>query len=165
MSNDRAGHIPLASCATPLLRVDGPAWAMLELSSISRGFVVADAMVKQATVQLERAEAVTPGKFLILVTGGEEEVDQALTRGRELAEHTIIDELRLTSAHPQLAPALRGALECWNVPGLAVVETFSVAAAISAADRALKAAHVWLLRLRLARGLGGKAFFFCSAES
>jgi microcompartment protein CcmL/EutN len=45
-----------------------------------------------------------------------------------------------------------------------VVETFAVASAILAADAACKRAEVRLIELRLARGLGGKAFFTLTGE-
>ena len=48
------------------LPLPGPALALLELDSIARGYVVADAVVKRAPVTLSLAEAVTPGKYLLL---------------------------------------------------------------------------------------------------
>ena len=42
---------------------------VIETSSIARGFVVLDALVKRAPVVVKTARAVSPGKFL-LVFGG-----------------------------------------------------------------------------------------------
>ncbi|PID39268.1 MAG: propanediol utilization protein [Proteobacteria bacterium] len=139
-----------------------PALALLELGSIARGMVVGDATVKRAAIALWRAEAVTPGKFLVLFGGGEEEVRQSFDEGKALAGPALIDELYLPQADAQLYTALEGKLEPREVEALAIVETFSVASALLSADRALKMAEVQLIRMRLARGLGGKAFYVLS---
>jgi microcompartment protein CcmL/EutN len=148
-----------------------PALALLELGSIARGMVVADATVKRAAITLWRGEAVTPGKFLVLFGGGEEEVRQSFDEGKALAGPALIDELYLPQADAQLYPALEAAvpsndsgLAPREVSALAIVETFSVASALLSADRALKMAEVELVRMRLARGLGGKAFYVLSGE-
>ncbi|HEX3047822.1 MAG TPA: BMC domain-containing protein, partial [Bacillota bacterium] len=47
---------------------------------------------------------------------------------------------------------------------LGIIETFSVAAAICAADTAVKSAHIQLIEIRTARGMGGKAVVFFSGE-
>jgi microcompartment protein CcmL/EutN len=47
---------------------------------------------------------------------------------------------------------------------LGVIETFSAAACIVAADAAAKAAEVDVLDVRLAMGLGGKAFCLLSGD-
>ena len=141
-----------------------PALALLELASVARGMVVADATVKRAAIQLLRAQAVTPGKFLVLFAGYEEEVLQSWEAGRDLAGPALLDQLYLPFADAQLHPALAGELSPVAVDALAIVETFSVAAALLSADRALKTAEVDLVRMRLASGLGGKAFYVLSGD-
>lgn len=141
-----------------------PALALLELGSIARGMVVADATAKRAAIHLLLAQAVTPGKFLVLFSGGEEEVALSFETGRELSGPALLDELYLPKADAQLHPALRGELPPGPVDALGVVETYSVAATLLAADRAVKTAEVRLARMRLARGLGGKAFFVLSGD-
>jgi microcompartment protein CcmL/EutN len=154
-------RVPASSSGVVALRepLPGPALALLEVGSVARGMVVADVAVKKAKVQLVVAEAVTPGKFLVVLAGGEEEVAQSLAAGLEAAAGTLIDRVHLPQADAQILPAMRGQPRPGSVEALAIVETFSVAAAVLAADRAVKAAEVRLLRLRLARGLGGKAHF------
>jgi microcompartment protein CcmL/EutN len=143
----------------------GPALGLLELASIARGMVAADAMAKRAAVTLVRAAPTTPGKYVVIVAGGEEEVAQALAAGLESAREGVLDRLYLPKADPQLALALAGALEADPGDGaLGILETFSVASALLAADSAVKAAEVVLRQLRLARGLGGRAFFVLSGE-
>lgn len=128
--------------------------------------VVADAMAKKAVVSLVEAHPLTPGKFVVVVAGGEEEVHQSMTVGRELAAGALVDRLYLPKADPQLAPAMSGAVQVdtTSVRALGIIETFSVAAALLSADRAVKAAEVLIVQLRLARGLGGKAFYVLTGE-
>ena len=45
-----------------------------------------------------------------------------------------------------------------------IMETFSLAAAIIAADTAVKAADVTLIEIRLGRGLGGKSFIILTGD-
>ena len=137
----------------------GPAMGLVEVASVARGMVVADVMVKKALVTLVQAHPVTPGKFVVVVAGGEEEVREAMGAGQEAAADTLVDRLYLPKADPQLAPAMTGEVQAQEVDSLGILETFSVAATVLAGDRAVKAAEVRLMQMRLARGLGGKAFF------
>jgi microcompartment protein CcmL/EutN len=136
----------------------GPALGLVEVASVARGMVVADAMVKRALVTLVQAHPVTPGKFVVVVGGGEEEVEQSMEVGLEVAADTVVDRLYLPKADPQLAPAMSGEVQisAAEVGSLGIVETFSVAASVLAADRSVKAAEVRLVQMRLARGLGGR---------
>jgi microcompartment protein CcmL/EutN len=154
----------------PLLRregegttVAGPALGLIETSSIARGLVVADAMVKRAPVELVLARPVSPGKHLALVTGAVADVDEAMRAGVESAAHTLVDRLELAQVADELLAALRR--QATPPQGsVGIVETFSVASSLLAADAACKAARVTLAELRLADGLGGKAYFVLSGE-
>jgi microcompartment protein CcmL/EutN len=140
----------------------GPALALIEIASIARGHRVADAMVKRAPVELLRCDPVSPGKLLVLVAGEVASVDEAFRAGLDVAGDATLDRLYLPQAHEQLPGAIRGearAGEAAGVAALGVVETKTVAAAILAADAALKAAVVRLIEMQLARGIGGKAYF------
>jgi microcompartment protein CcmL/EutN len=140
----------------------GPALALIEVASIARGHRVADAMVKRAPVELLRCDAVSPGKFLVLVAGDVASVDEAFVAGLAIAGDATLDKLYLPQAHDQLAGALRGearAGEAAGIDALGIVETTTVAATILAADAAAKAAAVRIIEMQLARGLGGKAYF------
>lgn len=143
---------------------NGPALGLVELSSVARGMVVADAMVKKAAVNLLRSAPVSPGKFVVIVTGGEDEVAEAMQVGTELASATLIDRLYLPHIDEQIAPVMRGTVQQADVSAVGIVETYSVASAILAADKSVKRAEVQLIQMRLARGLGGKAFFTMTGE-
>ena len=126
----------------------GPAIALLEIDSIARGWLVADAVVKKAPVRLLMTEPVTPGKFLVLIDGEVADVEASFLEG-----------LFLPQAAADLSPAIRGVPPAGFMESLGVVETGTVSAALLAADAAVKAAQVRLLRLHLARGIGGKGYF------
>jgi microcompartment protein CcmL/EutN len=135
------------------------ALALVELASIARGHVVADAMLKRAPVTLMRAEFVSPGKFLVLVAGDVASVDEAFRVGLEVAGDRVVDRLFLPHAHASLWPALAHQMRRPPADSLGIVETTTVAATLLGADAAAKAAAVELFEMQLARGIGGKAFF------
>jgi len=135
------------------------ALALIELSSIARGHVVADAMLKRAPVTLVRADFVSPGKFLVLVGGDVASVDESFRVGIEVGGDRIVDRLFLPHAHPSLWPALAKTGKRPAIDSLGLVETTTVAATLLGADAAAKAAAVELFEVQLARGIGGKAFF------
>ncbi len=143
--------------------VAGPALGLVETSSIARGLVVADAMVKKAPVELVRARTVSPGKHLVIVSGAVADVEEAMRAGIETAAATLVDRLELPQPAPELVAALRREGVA-PADAVGIVETFSVASALLGADAACKAARVTLAELRLADGLGGKAYFVLSGE-
>jgi microcompartment protein CcmL/EutN len=139
---------------------------LLELCSVARGVEVADAVLKEARVEMLFATPVQPGKYVMLFTGSVQDVKNSAARGIALAGTDIVDELVIPQVHEQIAPMLRrkggkinGALDA-----IGVVETTTVAASILSADAALKTATVDLIDLRIANGLGGKSFFVITGE-
>ena len=84
-----------------------PALALLEIATLARGVVVADAVAKRAQVQLLLCEPVSPGKYLVLFAGGVAEVDESLGAGAQAAGEALVDRLFLPQAHEQLLPAIR----------------------------------------------------------
>ena len=135
-----------------------PALGIVETSSIARGLVVADAMVKRAPVRLLETRTVSPGKYLVIVVGQVADVEEAMQAGVAAAAHTLVDRLFLPQAHAELPGALGGTAEPGPIDSLGVIETFTVASTVLAADAAAKAAAVRLVEMRLGNGLGGKAF-------
>ncbi|MDQ7822128.1 MAG: BMC domain-containing protein [Candidatus Eremiobacteraeota bacterium] len=136
-----------------------PAIGFVELNSIARGIEVCDAMVKVAEVDLIEAHPICAGKYMVLVTGNVDAVRTSVRRGEEVGDLHIVDTFVIPNVHPQVAPALRASTAVDRLDALGVVETFSAASAINAADAAVKAAEVQLLEIRLANGMGGKSFF------
>lgn len=137
----------------------GPALGLVELASIARGIATCDAMVKRAAVKVLAARPASPGKYLVLVAGGEAEVEEAMQAGLARAAGALLDSLYLAQADAQIPRALDAVAGDAPVDSLAVVELATVCAALLAADAAVKAAQVRLRTLRLADGLGGKGYF------
>ncbi len=146
-------------------RPDRPAIALLELDSIARALRTGDAMVKRALVEVAIAEPVSPGKYLILVTGTEAEVEESWQAGRADAGDHLVDSLYLPGVHKDAIAAVHGTTHSPESDlSLGVLETKTVSAAIVACDAALKTAPVTVLAMRLGKGIGGKGVFTLCGE-
>lgn len=137
---------------------------LVETSSIALGFQAADAMLKTAAVELLEATPASPGKYLALVVGDVAAVAAAVESGAAAAGPALLESLVIANLHAAVYPAIRGEAGAQAIDALGVVETFTVAAAIRAADAAVKAASVKLLEVRLARGLGGKGYLTVTGD-
>lgn len=139
---------------------------LLELCSVARGVEVADAVLKEAKVELLFATPVQPGKYVLLFTGAVQDVTASARRGAELAGSDLVDQLVIPQIHEQVVPILRrkGGKINGSLDAIGVVETNTVASTIQSADIALKTASVDLIDLRIANGLGGKSFFTVTGE-
>lgn len=143
----------------------GPALGVLELSTIGRGVVVADAALKRAPAVLLASRAVSGGKHLVMLEGGVAEVEEAMKAAVEAGGDRLLDRVELAAADPQVWPMLGAPVTPpdWSgVPGaeaVLVVETSTVCAAIAAADAACKVADVTVQDVRFAVDLAGKAYF------
>lgn len=135
-----------------------PALGLLELSSIARGLVVADAAVKKAPVRLLRCHPVSPGKHLTLLAGGVDEVFESMRAGEEAAGKLLLGKLFLPQVHPAVFAASQGEFSPDPTQSIGTLEYTTVAATLLGADAALKAADVVILEMRLAQGLGGKGY-------
>ncbi|MBN1945639.1 MAG: BMC domain-containing protein [Bradymonadales bacterium] len=138
---------------------NAPAIGMVETNSIAAGIAIADAMLKRAPVELLECRPVCPGKFIILVGGLTDPVNEAMSAAIARGTETVVDSLLLPNVHPSIFPAIVGAVEAREVEALGIVETISVASTIVAADASAKGADVLLTEMRLANGLGGKSFY------
>lgn len=138
--------------------------ALLEFESVARGIVAGDAMIKRAPLEFLRCGTVQPGHYLVLVGGGEAEVEEALAAGREQAGDALLDVVHLPNIHPDVLDGLKGRRHPTPGEALGILETATVPAAISAADAALKGVPVTLLEIRLADGLGGKGVVLLTGE-
>jgi len=138
--------------------------AMIELNSIAKGVETADEMLKTADVDLIMAQPICAGKYMVLVSGDVESVERASEAGKETAGEFMVDDFVIPNVHASVFPALTATTRIQVIDSLAVVETFSVASAIMAADAAVKAADVDIIEIRCATGLGGKSFFYLTGD-
>ena len=137
---------------------------MVEYKTVSSGMRVADRMVKTAEVELLQADTVCPGKFIVLISGDLSAVRAAVDSAVALDSEQLIDSFVLGNPHDSIFSALYGATDVGEPNALGVLETFSAAAAIVAADTAAKTAMVDLIELRLARGMCGKSYMLITGE-
>lgn len=152
------------STHSPQNQLQRPALACIEVSSIARGIRMCDEMAKKAHIRVLESTTICPGKYIVVIGGEVEMVEESFNKGLEVAGPAVVDQLLLPNAHPQLIPAIEASTEISEVKSAGVVETFAVASAILAADAACKRAAIQLIEIRLARGLGGKAFFTLTGE-
>ena len=132
---------------------------MVELSSIARGVYIADQMIKAAAVEPVSCTAVCPGKYIVLIQGDVAAVENAVRVGMTAAGEYIVDQFVIPNIHPAIFPAISSTTIPDTKAALGIMESFSMASMIFAADAALKAAEIQAIELRLGTGLGGKAFF------
>jgi microcompartment protein CcmL/EutN len=137
---------------------------MLEYVSIAAGIEAADKMVKAADIRPVFFKTVCPGKFLAAVAGTVEDVTASVEAGRAIGTEVIADWFVIPNIHPGVVAALSGCIMIRERSALGVIETFSVASAIQAADRAVKTADIRLMDIRTALGLGGKGFVLLSGD-
>lgn len=133
-----------------------PAIALLELNAVPVGTEVADAMVKRAPIELLRIGTVQPGKYLILVGGSVAAVEESYVEGQRIAADALTDHIILPDIHEQVYHSVNGERRANEGDALGVIETSSIPANVLAADKAVKAANVLIVEIRLGDGLGGK---------
>jgi microcompartment protein CcmL/EutN len=136
----------------------GNAIGIVETSSIAKGFEIADTILKTAQVELIVNRTICPGKYMVLVGGSVDAVQSSVEAGVRVGAHTVVDHFVIANIHPSVFPAISGVTHLPELQALGVVESFSVASIIEAADAAVKATPVQLLSIHLAMAIGGKGF-------
>lgn len=131
---------------------------IVETSSIAKGFEIADSILKAANVDIMLNRTVCPGKYVILVSGDVDAVRASVQDGVEVGAHTVVDQFIIPNVHPAIFPAISGVEHVPELKALGVIEGFSVASVIEAADAAIKAAPVGFVNIHLAMAIGGKGF-------
>ncbi|MBN1782668.1 BMC domain-containing protein [bacterium] len=136
----------------------GNAIGIIELSSLFKGFEVQDAVLKTTKIEKLLARTICSGKYVILVRGEVADVETCIAHARETGGFAVVNALMIPQVDERVFPAIAGTtvLEDPGADGLAVLETFSVASAIKAADYAVKEADIRLLRIHVAMAIGGK---------
>ncbi len=141
-----------------------PAILLLEFDSIAVGIEAGDAMAKRAPLATLLAGTIHPGRYLVLAGGEVGDVEEARDAGAAVAAGFERDRVFLADVDSQVVEALRGGRRWSQDNALGILETRTVAAAIEAADAAVKGALVRLLEIRMADGLGGKGYVLLGGE-
>jgi bacterial microcompartment shell protein len=131
---------------------------LIELSSIAAGFEACDAMLKAADVELILSRTICSGKYMVMVGGDVAAVESSVEAGGRAGDFSVIDTFVIPNVHESIFPAIAGTSKVEMLEALGIIESFSVASLIEAADAAAKTANVKLIEVRLAMALGGKAF-------
>ncbi len=113
---------------------------LIELTSIAKGYEVADTMLKTASVEIVFNRSICPGKFMVMVGGEVDAVNSSIQAGLEIGGQTVVDDLIIPNIHPDVFPAISGTNIIESPDALGIIETFSVASIIEAADAAVNAA-------------------------
>ncbi|MBI5464009.1 MAG: BMC domain-containing protein [Ignavibacteriales bacterium] len=131
---------------------------LIELTSIASGYVAADTMLKTSEVDLLLSRSICSGKYMVLIGGDVAAVKSSVDAGKAAAKGTVVDSFVIPNVHPEVFSAIAGPNQIEMLNALGIIESFSVASLIEAADAAVKTASVKLMEIRLAMALGGKAF-------
>jgi microcompartment protein CcmL/EutN len=137
---------------------------LLETNSIATGIVAADAMLKAAPVRPLMSRPMCPGKYITLVSGEVSAVRTSLQAGEHSAGETVFDRALIPNIHGMVIEALADASEVERIEATGIVETFSVATLIRAADACVKTAPVLLITVRIAQGLAGKSYVILTGD-
>lgn len=130
----------------------------IETSSVARGLLSCDAMLKAAPVELVYARQTCPGRYTVLVTGDVGAVQASVAAGEAQAQGTLIDSVLIPNIDDRVMAAIGGAGEIGSGDAIGIIETYSLASGFAAADAAVKAADVSAVELRLGGGMSGKAY-------
>ena len=131
---------------------------LIETNSVAKGIECADEMIKASDVEILIARPACPGRYLAMISGDVGSVQNSLDIGKEVAGEFLVDSFVIPNVHPAVFPALSCATPIEELRALGIIETYSSASCITAADAAVKAADVDLIEIRCATGLAGKSF-------
>ena len=137
---------------------------VIELKCIPKGVEAADAALKSAGIDMVSAHPSCPGKYEIILTGSISNVTAAVSHVRAKFEGFVIDSSIMGRIDEQVISALFGTQTGEREGSLGLVETYSAASAIKAADIAVKTARVAIYDLRVSRGMGGKGVVMLTGE-
>ncbi|WP_350343933.1 BMC domain-containing protein [Proteinivorax tanatarense] len=132
---------------------------MVEFTSIAKGMYVADQMVKISNVDIVTSGSACPGKYNAIVHGDVASVEDSVKLGEDLAEEFLVDSILIPNVDSKIFPAITGATMPEKVQAIGIIECFSQANMIYAADAILKVADLEPIEIRLGNGLGGKSYF------
>ena len=137
---------------------------VIELKSIAKGIEATDAALKSAGIRLVSAHPACPGKFEMILTGTISNVTAAVDHVKERFDDKLIDTSIMGRIDEQVITALFGTASAEKKGSLGIIETYSAASAIKAADIAVKTAKVEIFELRISRGMGGKGMVLVTGD-
>jgi microcompartment protein CcmL/EutN len=139
---------------------------LIEVSSITAGYLAQDAMLKAADVELLVARTICSGKYLVAVGGDVAAVSASVDAGAGRCHGSLIEKRVITHVHPDVFPAIGLSVDLApeRARALGIIETFSASSVIDVADAAAKCADITLVRVHLAMAVGGKGFVLLTGD-
>ncbi len=137
---------------------------VIELKSVPKGVEATDAALKSAGVEMVSAHPSCPGKYEIILTGSISNVTASVEHVVEKFGGYVIDSSIMGRIDEQVITALFGTQQGVKKGSLGLIETFSAATIIKAADIAVKTSRVDIYDLRVSRGMGGKGVVLLTGE-
>lgn len=134
------------------------ALGMIEFKTVASGITATDLMLKTANIEVVQANPVCPGKYLATIAGEISAVKAAIEAAEAFNSAMLIDKFILGNPHESVQPAICGTLPINDKGAIGILETFTAASAVVAADTAVKTALVELVEIRLAKGMCGKSY-------
>ena len=114
------------------------ALGMIEFKTVASGITATDIMLKTADVEVISAGPVCPGKYLATISGELSAVKASIEAAERYNSAMLVDKFLLGNPHESVQPAICGALEVKNKGAIGILETFTAASAVVAADTAAK---------------------------
>lgn len=137
----------------------------LELNSIAKGIQATDEMLKAADVKLIFSRPNCPGKYNVLISGDVAAIKASLEVGIRIGQHHVIDNLQISRVHPQVIKAINLSTFPEKMDAIGILEYFNITSSIIGADKAVKAADITILDIRLGTGIGGKSFVILTGDT
>ena len=140
------------------------ALGMIEFKTVASGITATDLMLKTADIEFVQANPVCPGKYLATIAGEISAVNAAIDAAEKFSSAMLIDKFVLGNPHESIQPAICGALDIKNKNAMGIIETYTAASCVVAADTAAKTALVDLVEIRLAKGMCGKSYIILTGS-
>lgn len=137
---------------------------LMEFSSIAKGIEALDGMCKAAGVKPEVHQAISKGKYIVVISGPLAEVDSSMAKGAEVAGGAVIAKHVIRNVHAGALAALNKKIKPAKMEAVGIVETKEALPALFAADAAAKAAFVHVAEVNTGKGIGGKGYFTVTGE-
>ena len=137
---------------------------MAEFYNVTAGVTAADIMAKTADVEIIRASAICPGKYIVIIGGELSAVKASVESCKAKLSRKLVDSFVLGNPHEDIFPAVYGCAEVGEGEALGVLEAFSAVSIIMAADAAAKTSQVKLIELRIGKGMSGKSYMFLTGS-
>lgn len=136
---------------------------IVEVKAIAAGVELADAMIKEADVELIRASTICSGRYLIFVAGDRAAVSSSVQMARE-SGRSLAGSFIISNASPELLSVLQKDTIPEAGKAIGIVECRTVSAGVAAADSAVKRSAIQLLRLVTGQGINGKSYFVLGGD-